>query len=65
LGAIKPKLSKQCELGDDNGKRLGVIKGHPRCGGCKWMFNDFDINCIASDDETKGHVSIVILVGSV
>jgi hypothetical protein len=19
------------------------------------MFNDFDINCIASDDETKGH----------
>ena len=42
--------------GDDNGKRLGVIKGHPRCGGCKWMFNDFDINCIASDDETKGHM---------
>jgi hypothetical protein len=29
------------------------------------MFNDFDINCIASDDETKGHVSNVILVGSV
>ena len=29
------------------------------------MFNDFDINCIATDEETKGHVSIVIVLGSV